>query len=281
MPVIGGVDGLPTDGVGGCNRNCPPEATVPEEPHSGGRYPVFEMAGDAVFLPVQAAYDRWSSFYDAYDNPMVFMAGHALAAGLAKIVAGKSVFEFGCGTGRNLAALKAAGASRVAGCDFSEGMLTVARRRPELASEAVFVHDVERPLPPTAAAGEFDAVLFCLTLEHVERLAAPLGEAARILRAGGEVRILEIHPYFSFSGVAAHFQDGAELVTMPAYPHQFAGYLNALAEAGLQVASCREWRPRDVGEVPAETGAPRKAMKRGPDFPLLVEFSATRRYARP
>lgn len=223
---------------------------------------------EPVFLPVQSAYDRWSRFYDAYDNPMVFMASQALAAGLARECAGKSVFEFGCGTGRNLAALKAAGAARLAGCDFSDGMASVARARGLGAS--ILLHDISQPLPADAPRG-FDAVLFCLTLEHVANLATPLVEARRIMRPGGGavIHIFEIHPYSSFSGVAAHFEDGGELVTMPAYPHQFAGYLTAFHAARLHVAKCREWRPRDLGELP---GAPLKAMKRGPDFPMLVEF---------
>jgi malonyl-CoA O-methyltransferase len=116
--------------------------------------------------------------------------------------------------------------------------------------------------------GPVDAVLFSLTLEHLESLVIPLREASRVLRDNGRIWILEIHPFLSLSGVAAHFQDGAEAVRMPTYPHQFAAYLSAFAESGLRVLECREWHPRDLGEP-----APLKAMKRGPDFPMLVEFS--------
>lgn len=221
---------------------------------------------EPVFLPVRSAYDRWSRFYDTFDNPMVFMASQALGAGLARECSGKSVFEFGCGTGRNLAALQAAGAARLAGCDFSEGMTAVARGR-GLENALIFHHDISQPLPPEAPSA-FDAVLFSLTLEHIEAPAAPLAEARKILGSGGRVHVLEIHPYFSFGGGAAHFEDGGELVTMPAYPHQFADYLNAFSAARLRTARCTEWRPRDLGEVPA----PLKALKRGPDFPMLVEF---------
>lgn len=53
-----------------------------------------------VFLPVAAAYDRWSAFYDAHDNPMVSVAAHVVGA--LDNVPGQDVIEFGCGTGRNL-----------------------------------------------------------------------------------------------------------------------------------------------------------------------------------
>ncbi len=218
----------------------------------------------SIFLPVEAAYDRWSRFYDSYENPMVWIASEALQSRLAKRVAAKSVFEFGCGTGRNLARLDAAGARELSGCDLSDGMLAVARSR--IPRAYLFRHEMSQPLPE--GVGTVDAVLFSLTLEHVEDLAAPLAEARRIVRPDGDVCILEIHPFLSLSGVAAHFvEEGGQQITMPTYPHQFGAYLGAFAEAGLHVLECREWCPRDVS-----TAASPKVMKRGPDFPMLVEF---------
>ena len=224
------------------------------------------MSEKRVFLPVAAAYDRWSAFYDTYENPMVFAAGTVVAMRAANW-ADKDVFEFGCGTGRNLSVMKSAGARSVAGSDFSEGMLSVARARD--ASFALLRRDMSLPLP--LAEASVDVVLFCLTLEHVADLVVPLKEAGRIVRPGGEIAVLEIHPYMSHSGVSAHFKDGAEEVSMPAYPHQFSSYINAVSEAGLRLQGCREWCPKDFGEM-----APLKALKRGPDFPLVVEFSLSR-----
>jgi len=217
----------------------------------------------SVFLPVAGAYDRWAAAYDGYDNPMVFAATQAVAA-LAKRVAGKDVFEFGCGTGRNLAALKAGGASSLAGCDLSQGMLDQARARdPGL---RLLRHDMTQALP--LGDGVCDLALFSLSLEHVGDLRAPLGEARRILRPGGAIAVIEIHPALSLAGLQAHFKDGAQEVRMPTFAHGFVDYLNAFAALGLRVASCREWRPRDfAGPVPE------KALRRGPDHPLVVEFS--------
>ena len=64
------------------------------------------MVDQTVFLPLAAAYDRWSALYDAYDNPMVFAASHVVGTALGD-VSGRDIIEFGCGTGRNLSALKA------------------------------------------------------------------------------------------------------------------------------------------------------------------------------
>ena len=212
-------------------------------------------------LPVEAAYDRWAPFYDAYDNPMVFMASEAIRQ--CPDFRGRRVFEFGCGTGRNLAAL---GAASVAGCDLSEGMLAVARQR--CPGAELFRHDMTEPPLSGVASESVDVALFSLTLEHVADLSAPLAEARRIVRPGcGRIAILEIHPFMSLGGAKAHFIDGGEEVHMPTVAHQFAGYLAAFTALDLSVERCHEWRPRDVGTL-----APLKALKRGPDFPLLVEF---------
>jgi malonyl-CoA O-methyltransferase len=58
---------------------------------------------------------------------------------------------------------------------------------------------------------------------------------------------------------------------LPAHPHQFETYVNAFSALSLRVLECRERRPRDFGVAP-----PLKALKRGADFPLVVEFTLTK-----
>ncbi len=220
-----------------------------------------------LFLPVAEAYDRWSAFYDSYPNPMVYMAAEIVHRSLAE-VRGRSVFEFGCGTGRNLAALHSFGAALCAGCDLSSGMLEVAQSR--LPQARLLHQDMNDPLPLPDAS--FHHVLFCLTLEHLSGIRPPLREALRILKPHGTISIIEIHPFYSLTGARAHFdQDGTE-VNMPVFAHQFADYLNAFHDLELPVASCREWKPCDVGNP-----APLRALKRGPSAPLAVEFALQRR----
>ena len=220
------------------------------------------MPADITLLPVNEAYDRWASFYDSYSNSMVYTATHIMAMRFGTLQ-GADVFEFGCGTGRNLAALKSSGANIVAGCDLSNGMLAMAQKRD--AAFQLFQHDMSRPLP--ADMQKFDHVLFCLTLEHMQDLLQPLQSARQLLKENGTITIIEIHPT-TLGVVSAHFKDGDDEVHMPTFAHQFADYLNAFAAAGLRVASCTEWRARDLGE-----NAPPKVFKRGADFLLAVEFS--------
>jgi malonyl-CoA O-methyltransferase len=220
------------------------------------------MTEKTISLAVAEAYDRWSGFYDGYDNPLVFAADQVVQRH-AGDVSGLSVFEFGCGTGRNLRHFKRGGAASLTGCDISAGMLAQAHRRD--AGFALLQHDMARKLP--LGDGSMDFALFALSLEHVGNLVPPLREAARLLRPGGGVAIVEIHPFFSGQGGAAHFKEGEILVQMPVVAHRFCDYLNAAAAAGLAIDACREWLPRDF-----QGPVPEKLLKRGPDFPVLVEF---------
>lgn len=213
-----------------------------------------------LHLSVPEAYDRWARLYDSYDNPMVAAAARVLAL---LTHPGATVYEFGCGTGRNLAALLAMGATRAVGCDLSPGMLSQARQR-EVRLE-LFQQDMAQPAPlPDAST---DLALFSLSLEHIANLEPAFREARRLLKPEGRVLILEIHPFLSLSGVAAHFKEENDEIHMPTYPHQFSGYFAACNAAGFAIDRCREWRPCDF--QPPLTA---KTFKRGAETPLLVEF---------
>lgn len=216
-----------------------------------------------IALGVAEAYDLWAASYDRDDNPMVFMAGRALEPVLAT-VAGENVVEFGCGTGRNLVALRRAGAARLIGLDLSPAMLAAARATG--AADDLFLHDMAAPAP--LDSGSADHALFCLSLEHVADLLPPLAEAMRLLRPGGRITIIEIHPFLSLGGAKAHFRRGEEEIHMPTFPHRFSDYLNAFRAIGARLESCREWRPCDVADP-----VPAKALKRGPETPIVVSFA--------
>jgi malonyl-CoA O-methyltransferase len=224
-----------------------------------------------IALPVADAYDRWSATYDAYDNPMVFAAAQVLrqrlgdAPGHRWPVTGLDIVEFGCGTGRNLAALKSLGARSLTGLDLSQRMLDVAAARDT--SFALLRHDMTKPAPLDAA--RFDLVLFCLSLEHVGDLESPLREARRLLRPGGTLMIVEIHPSLSKGGIGAHFTDEGTTITMPVFAHGLDDYARAFASAGLTPGVVTDWRARDF-----DVDLPAKLLKRGPDAPWIVELTA-------
>lgn len=219
-------------------------------------------------LEVQAAYDLWAATYDATDNPMLQAATFALAAELSG-VKGQDCLEFGCGTGRNLALMAGAGARTVTGLDLSTAMLDVARVRNGQVSSlkwSLLQHDMATVPPLPGASANF--ILFALALEHINDLAAPLTQARRLLRKDGKIRIVEIHPFMSLNGAAAHFSDGDTTITMPTFPHQFEAWIRVFEKAGLVIDTIQEWRTKDFGD-----DASAKLARRGPEWPWLVDFT--------
>ncbi len=159
--------------------------------------------------------------------------------------------------------MKAAGAARLVGLDLSDGMLAQARAR----DPSFDLRGQDMAMPVAEPDGAFDIVLFSLTLEHVADMATPLGEARRLLKPGGQVVVIEIHPYLSLGGLAAHFVEGGQTIRMPTVPHTVPDYVAAARTAGLVIDACREWKPGDLGP-----DAPARAFKRGADTPIAIEF---------
>ncbi len=99
----------------------------------------------------------------------------------------QQVLDVACGTGDFLiAVLKASPTSRVIGLDFSEEMLTLARRKVD---KAVFVHGDVMALP--FDAGRFDAVTVGFGLRNFVDMPKALSEMARVLKPDGCLIILE------------------------------------------------------------------------------------------
>jgi ArsR family transcriptional regulator len=116
------------------------------------------------------------------------------AGALASLLPPLDVADFGCGTGA-LAVSMARWASRVWAIDQSAEALAQARERAtrEGRTNITFLcEDLHRlSLPP----GERDLVVISQSLHHMEAPPAVLAEAARILKPGGKLVVLELMPH--------------------------------------------------------------------------------------
>ncbi|THJ46001.1 class I SAM-dependent methyltransferase [Burkholderia sp. LS-044] len=111
-------------------------------------------------------------------------------------IAGLSVVDFGCGTGMYGRWLKANGAARVIGYDLAPGMLNYARRRAEKEKlEISFTSTLGAEL-----TDQFDIVLAVYVLPYARtrtELYSMCADMARLLRPGGRLIALPIHPNYS------------------------------------------------------------------------------------
>ena len=176
---------------------------------------------------VRQGYDLWCGSYDQTPNPVVAMdQRHTL--GLLAPRAGEAVLDAGCGTGRNLSRMSAAGA-RVVGLDFSLGMLRVARSK--LPHVPLLQADLQAALP--LATNCFPAVLCALIGEHLDRLAFTFAELFRVLAPGGRLVFSVYHPQLAEAGKEANFELGQTEYRLGAVRHTIADYTNLASAAGL------------------------------------------------
>jgi ubiquinone/menaquinone biosynthesis C-methylase UbiE len=154
-------------------------------------------------LPAHAAINRdaWTAANAAYtdgvarqkwaDTQITWGVWHVPESELAALpnVEGKDVVELGCGTGYFGAWLRRAGASRVVGVDVTPAQLDTARRCEaefRLGMEFVEASAEDVPLANASfdlAISEYGASIWC-------EPRAWIGEAARLLRPGGELVFL-------------------------------------------------------------------------------------------
>jgi demethylmenaquinone methyltransferase / 2-methoxy-6-polyprenyl-1,4-benzoquinol methylase len=159
-----------------------PTQAIPADPRSGT-------------LPegqVRAMFDRIASVYDVMNRVMT--AGldrrwRARAADLAAVRAGDHVLDVAAGTG-DLAielAARAGPNGAVIGCDFSDQMLELARRK---APAIQFDHADALALP--YADDSFDAATVGFGARNFSDLRRGISEMIRVVKPGGRVVVLEI-----------------------------------------------------------------------------------------
>lgn len=223
------------------------------------------MTGDRPILrlDVEEAYDLWAGMYD--DMPTSLVAGaEEVIAGFATLIHGRDVIELGCGSGRNLAAVDRHGAKSLGGIDASSMMLAKAA---EVTRSATLVRgDYSEATPFAEQSADF--VLFCLTLEHLEDLNPPLREAARLLRRGGYVGLVEIHPELADKGVKAGFETPEAVVELPTFFHSVVDFSQAIETAQLKAVKQTTWLRKDF-----KNPHPRM-LRRPPDTAYLLEIIA-------
>jgi demethylmenaquinone methyltransferase/2-methoxy-6-polyprenyl-1,4-benzoquinol methylase len=146
-------------------------------------------AGAEKRAVVEAMFDRIAARYDRMNRVMTFgidRAWRRRAIAALSLRAGDRVLDLACGSG-DLAAEAGAAGAQVIGVDFSAGMLRAARAR-RLRCTLVRADALALPLPTAS----LDAVVSGFALRNFVDLAAAFAEAARVLRAGGRLALLEV-----------------------------------------------------------------------------------------
>jgi len=197
---------------------------------------------DVAPLPVSDGYDGWAATYDGEDNGCFPMRDELLLPMIDGLPPGRTL-DAACGTGAVSRQLVDRG-HEVVGVDASPGMLAHARSE---VPEAAFVLGDLGSLP--VADGSVDHVVCSLALTHLADLAPFFAEAARAMRPGGHLLVLDTRGPFDgsrFYPLVKRAPDG-RVGYVQNHHHGLGDYLRAGLSCGFVVRACEEaYRPPDT-----------------------------------
>jgi len=194
----------------------------------------------------KTGYATWSETYDTARNGLIDLEQPAMDEILARVPAGTAL-DAACGTGRHTKTLAAK--HTTTGIDQSPEMLGLARTT---APEATFEEGDFNALRFDDAT--FDLVVCSLALTHVTDIAKPIGEFARVVKAGGRVVLSDIHPSSVLTlGQGFYTEGDGRFAFVRNHVHMISTYLAAFRACDLAVVDCHELRlppdPRYGGAV--------------------------------
>jgi SAM-dependent methyltransferase len=222
-----------------------------------------ELLGPAETL---SGYDRWASSYDRDVHPILEATSWVLDR-TPLACADCDVVELGCGTARHAARTISEGARSYTGVDGSVGMLRAAKAQVRDPRIGLVHADLMHPWAPGRT---FDLALVVLVLEHLSSLDPLCETLSRIIRPGGRVRIIDLHPERIAGGTPASFHEGATEVRFASMAHPVPALAAALETVGFDVVR-RDWLASDA----MVTAVPRLGGLRG--VRVLIDTKATRR----
>lgn len=163
-------------------------------------------------LSVKAGYERWAQSYDLSHNPVLALEQRMIPSMLPDL-SGKRVLDVACGTGRWFSLLAARGVAQLIGADISRAMLRMAALKVNSSLALMQADCAAIPLKD----GEIDFAICSFAAGHIRNLDVFAAECGRVLKAGAELFISDLHPDAYSAGWRTGFRDhrgSAEIETI-------------------------------------------------------------------
>lgn len=184
------------------------------------------------------AYDLWSESYDVQPGNLMLTLDEQIFSDLMKPMdlAGKTVADIGCGTGRHWQKIYAKDPALVMGFDISAGMLNqLSRKYPD-----AIIQRTDDNLLKTIADSSIDCLITTLTIAHIENIEEAISSWSRVLINGGDLIITDFHPDSLAQGGIRSFRHRGKSLSVTNYIHPLEKVKNIFLKYGLAVVRQKE-----------------------------------------
>lgn len=181
-------------------------------------------------LPARHAYRLWAASYDS-ENP-VTQLDQAAVVSMTPNLAGRSLLDAGCGTGRRLPRSGRNEPRLAIGMDLVREMLD-RKSGNDSDSRTLVVGDLEA-LP--FANSTFDVVWCRLVMGHIRTIDGVYRQLARVTRKGGTIIITDFHPDAAEAGYARRFEGvEGQKFEVEHHIHSASEHLRSAAASGIEL----------------------------------------------
>ncbi|HXD77427.1 MAG TPA: class I SAM-dependent methyltransferase [Puia sp.] len=186
------------------------------------------------------AYDIWAQSYDEQPDNLMLALDRSLCRELMAgyPIAGKTIVDVGCGTGRHWPDLLDRSPARLLGYDVSGGMLN----RLRLKYPSAETHLISGTTLTGLGDASCDLVLSTLTVAHLPDPEEALTEWCRVLKPDGHVIITDYHPTALARGGQRTFREGKRLIAVRNHVYPVARILALARQLGLRPVNVIERR---------------------------------------
>lgn len=184
----------------------------------------------AICVSSAEGYDCWAESYDRAPNPLLAREQRYLWPLLGRDY--KRILDLACGTGRWLELLRAKYGNGV-GIDCSGAMLGVAQHK------NVIRRNLARALTECLPFGSalFDLVICSFALGHIKDLTVAARELARVMEAGADAFVSDLHPTAHNAGWRVGFEAKNRSFQIATVPRTLEQMVSEFELSGLRCLS--------------------------------------------
>ena len=189
-------------------------------------------------LEPRKAYNIWAETYDSENDNLVFKLDEGILISLLEKINlnGKSILDYGCGTGRNWERLLSFHPEKITGCDISPNMLEQLKDKYPEFDAYLIKKNSSLPLK----SGSFYFILSTLVIAQVNNLEKIFHEWNRLLKPGGKILLTDLHPAILSAGGKRTFEKDGRIYEVKNYIHSIERIKNFCGNLNMEVSGFEE-----------------------------------------